>query len=91
MKFTLLLLFTAVLLMPLALSSQAQDRDDRDRETMIDERFSVNEGGTLEVNVPPFWHDQPRRRIDDAPTPKSRISLASRARPTSTCATGATG
>ncbi len=51
MKSTLLLLFTAVLLIPLALSSQAQDRDDRDRETMIDERFSVNEGGTLEVNV----------------------------------------
>ena len=48
MKSTLFILLTALLFLPLALSSQAQDRD---RETMIDERFSVNEGGTLEVNV----------------------------------------
>ena len=49
MKFTLLLLFSAALLIPL--SSQAQDRDNYDRETMIDERFSVNTDGMLEVNV----------------------------------------
>ena len=49
MRFTLLLLLAALLF--LAPNSFAQDRDDRDQETMIDERFSVNEGGTLEVNV----------------------------------------
>ncbi len=49
MKSILLLLFTAVLLIPL--TSQAQDRDDWDSETMIDETFSVSTGGTLEVEV----------------------------------------
>ena len=51
MKATLFLLLTALLFLPLARSSQAQDRDDRERETMIDERFSVDEGGTLQIDV----------------------------------------
>jgi DUF4097 and DUF4098 domain-containing protein YvlB len=46
MKTTLVLLFTALLMLPLALKSRAQHR-----ETMIDERFSVSEGGTLEIHV----------------------------------------
>ena len=49
MKSTLLFLLTALLVIPL--SSLAQDRDDWDRETMIDERYEVSTGGTLEVNV----------------------------------------
>ena len=49
MRPTILLVLAALLFF--APNSVAQDRDDREQETMIDERFSVNEGGTLEVNV----------------------------------------
>lgn len=49
MRSTILLFLAALLFVPL--SSVAQDRDDRDQETMIDERFSVNNDGTLEVDV----------------------------------------
>ena len=49
MRPTILLVLAALLFF--APNSFAQDRDDREQETMIDERFSVNEGGTLEVNV----------------------------------------
>ncbi len=51
MRPTILLVLAALLFLPLAPSVFAQDRDDREQETMIDERFSVNEGGTLEVDV----------------------------------------
>lgn len=49
MRFTILLVLAAILVLPL--DSVAQDSDKRERETMIDERFSVNEGGTLEIDV----------------------------------------
>ena len=49
MRSTILLVLAAVLFLPL--SSLAQDSDERERETMIDERFSVDEGGTLEIDV----------------------------------------
>ena len=51
MRSQILFVLATLLLPPLVQSGFAQDRDDRDQETMIDERFSVDEGGTLEVNV----------------------------------------